>query len=204
MIRCAHCSAPLPAYSGVCAYCGGRSEADRAVLAGAAAADRDARYPCPVCAQPMRTVALSVGEKKLVIDKCGLCFGLFFPAYGLETVLADSARLGALVDVRRLAEMERNAPAETGVAYRKCPACAKIMNRVNFGSRSGVVTDRCRDHGTWLDAGELRRLLDWQESGGAVLEAARRRDLEREAERRRRRDAERVARWRAQGGSAEA
>jgi Zn-finger nucleic acid-binding protein len=29
---------------------------------------------------------------------------------------------------------------------------------------------RCRDHGVWLDAGELRQLLEWARAGGALLD----------------------------------
>ena len=36
----------------------------------------------------------------------------------------------------------------------------KYMNRVNYGSRSGVITDQCGKHGTWLESGELRSLLE--------------------------------------------
>lgn len=59
-------------------------------------------------------------------------------------------------------------PVSAHVTYRKCPVCTKIMNRVNFGARSGVITDQCGAHGVWLSAGELRRLLDWRKSGGAL------------------------------------
>jgi len=42
------------------------------------------------------------------------------------------------------------------------------MNRRLFGKRSGVVLDRCRDHGSWLDAGELRQLMEWTRAGGRI------------------------------------
>ncbi len=40
------------------------------------------------------------------------------------------------------------------------------MNRVNFAYRSGVVVDKCRDHGLWLKSGELIHLLEWKKAGG--------------------------------------
>ena len=55
------------------------------------------------------------------------------------------------------------------VAYIKCPACGKFMNRVNFGVRSGVIADQCVSHGIWLDSGELRKLFEWQKAGGELL-----------------------------------
>jgi Zn-finger nucleic acid-binding protein len=62
------------------------------------------------------------------------------------------------------------------------------MNRVNFGASSGVVVDRCKEHGVWLDGGELRHLFEWMKAGGKLLQqkkddeqrAAEARELERE------------------------
>jgi Zn-finger nucleic acid-binding protein len=42
------------------------------------------------------------------------------------------------------------------------------MNRINFGSRSGVIADKCRKHGLWLDGGELRQILEWMKAGGMI------------------------------------
>jgi len=41
-----------------------------------------------------------------------------------------------------------------------------MMIRRNFGRRSGVVMDVCRDHGTWLDGGELAQIIKWSTAGG--------------------------------------
>ncbi len=50
------------------------------------------------------------------------------------------------------------------------------MNRQNFGRKSGVIVDLCRDHGLWFDLQELPRVLRWIQIGGE--EQARRRDGE--------------------------
>ena len=66
------------------------------------------------------------------------------------------------------------------------------MNRVNFGRLSGTVIDVCRGHGTFLDAGELHRIVTFIQSGG--LARARARQLEElRAQERRVVDAERRA-----------
>jgi Zn-finger nucleic acid-binding protein len=49
------------------------------------------------------------------------------------------------------------------------------MNRINFGHRSGVIVDVCGRHGTWFDAGELTRVLEWIASGALENERARER-----------------------------
>jgi Zn-finger nucleic acid-binding protein len=61
--------------------------------------------------------------------------------------------------------------AEEKVKYVPCPACKNLMNRSNYGRRSGVVIDTCRNCGVWLDNNELNRILQFVESGG--LEDAR-------------------------------
>jgi hypothetical protein len=48
--------------------------------------------------------------------------------------------------------------------------------------------DRCRDHGLWLDAGELRQLLEWARAGGALLDLERRQEQALEEARRRHRE----------------
>jgi Zn-finger nucleic acid-binding protein len=40
------------------------------------------------------------------------------------------------------------------------------MQRRNFQKTSGVIVDRCRSHGTWLDADELERIAGFLLSGG--------------------------------------
>jgi hypothetical protein len=41
------------------------------------------------------------------------------------------------------------------------------MNRGNYGRKSGVIVDLCREHGVWFDAEELDRVLLWLRRGGA-------------------------------------
>jgi Zn-finger nucleic acid-binding protein len=62
--------------------------------------------------------------------------------------------------------MRPAAAVEAPITYVRCPRCAKPMNRMNFGRRSGVIVDACRDHGTWLDAGELERVRDFVRAHG--------------------------------------
>ena len=54
------------------------------------------------------------------------------------------------------------------------------MNRLNFRCISGVVVDRCRDCGWWLDAGELERIRAFIAAGG--LEKAQDKQILREKE----------------------
>jgi Zn-finger nucleic acid-binding protein len=40
------------------------------------------------------------------------------------------------------------------------------MNRTNFAKRSGILIDTCRGHGTWFDADELPRIVEFVMNGG--------------------------------------
>jgi hypothetical protein len=51
------------------------------------------------------------------------------------------------------------------------------MQRCNFRRKSGVIIDRCHDHGTWLDSDELEQIAGFILSGGlAQAETAARRE----------------------------
>lgn len=44
-------------------------------------------------------------------------------------------------------------------APRPCPACAKGMEKLNYGYDSNVILDRCAPcAGTWADSGEVERV----------------------------------------------
>ncbi|MEO1174791.1 MAG: zf-TFIIB domain-containing protein, partial [Myxococcota bacterium] len=58
------------------------------------------------------------------------------------------------------------AEPQKGPMYRKCPECSSIMNRENYGRRSGVIIDICPEHGIWFDNQELDSILEWIRDGG--------------------------------------
>jgi Zn-finger nucleic acid-binding protein len=197
MIRCRNCSAPLSAFKGACEYCGSYNNVDRDLLMRTPLSSGDSTLACPACGSEMRILELGKdGDKPLCADQCATCFGLFFPFFKLDVVLNDLARFGFLKDMPRLDDLTRNAPVEAKVAYRKCPVCAKIMNRVGFGKRSGVITDQCHGHGIWLDAGELQRLVEWKNAGGMLVDEEYRKQEARSRELREKRVREDLARLR--------
>jgi Zn-finger nucleic acid-binding protein len=106
---------------------------------------------------------------------CGACHGLFVDASTLERATEEARR-------RDPGSFRASAPPGLQpITYVKCPVCAEVMNRTNFGRRSGVIVDVCRAHGTWFDAGELDTVLAFVAKGG--LEETAKRDRE-EAQRR--------------------
>ena len=117
----------------------------------------------------MAAVMLGVGGGQVELDQCKGCQGLFFDPGELDTVLDGIEKRAHTVDhiqLRNLVEQETPTDDFEQVAYAPCPDCGKLMNRRSFGQRSGVIVDDCREHGVWLDGGELRRLIRWTQAGG--------------------------------------
>ena len=167
MATCTACSAPLPPSETVCAYCGTRNNVDlTGIHEYTVAAPRSGRT-CPRCAVELQTINV-LSEGTFLIEQCPDCFGLFFDPGELEALLQSSVDHVYEIDLKRLESLTQTS-GQQPVRYVKCPVCGVFMNRVNFGTRSGVVADRCRDHGVWLDGGELRQLLEWRKAGGQLL-----------------------------------
>jgi Zn-finger nucleic acid-binding protein len=123
---------------------------------------------CPVCHVPLQTIDLKINGH-LYIERCETCFGLFFDPGEIETLLENSVS-GVFSINRELIENINQERYPTGqkVKYLRCPVCQVLMNRVNFGYRSGVVVDQCRAHGVWLDSGEITHLMEWKKAGGQL------------------------------------
>ncbi len=170
MARCSSCNAPLALGSTVCAYCGTRNDVDLKGINYYTNHEIDTRRVCPRCGISLTSVDLDLGGKFL-IERCKKCLGLFFDPGELDAILDAEVKHVYEIDWVGLDCLNRNRePDRYPPGYIKCPVCSKMMNRINFGARSGVVADRCRDHGVWLDGGELRRLMEWVKLGGKLLE----------------------------------
>jgi len=168
MANCANCSAPLPPNSIQCEYCGSRNDTDlKGVHYYTTHATESARA-CPRCSVSLRTIDLKL-DGRFLIERCDRCLGLFFDPGELEALLEATVTNVFAIDLSRLEQISAMRSAAYGVTYIKCPVCGKHMNRVNFGTRSGVIVDRCKEHGVWLDGGELRHLFEWMKAGGKLL-----------------------------------
>jgi len=189
MARCSNCNAPLPDGSPLCAYCGDRNDIDLKGIHYFTTHENDSPRTCPRCDVRLKTLDLKL-KGRFLIDRCEDCLGLFFDPGELEALLEATVSNVFLIDRNGLDGINQNRLAQHPVAYIKCPVCSQLMNRVNFGVRSGVIIDRCRAHGVWLDGGELRHLMEWMKLGGRLLdqerqEQARKEELKRESEQRR-------------------
>jgi len=180
--NCINCAAPLPVNSISCDYCGSRNDIDLKGVHYYTTHEADAERVCPRCSISLKTIDLKV-KGRFLIERCDACLGLFFDPGELEAVLEASVSNVFEINRTQLGQLNATGAGDKlPVAYIKCPVCAVLMNRVNFGVRSGVVVDRCREHGIWLDGGELRRLCAWMKAGGKLLSQERQEQLKRDQE----------------------
>jgi len=139
------------------------------------AAHGDARddAPCPRCDQPLH--GRLVGD--VLIDECRGCAGVFLDKTAIDRVVTDRRQARAEALVGALATGTVDPARAQGRMYVKCPTCKNVMNRKQFASGARVIVDVCREHGTFFDAGELPRIIEFVMRGG--LEAAERAEIER-------------------------
>ncbi len=183
-MNCPQCGAPRPSDGVICDYCGSRQDVDLQGWATTAAAVDGEHLRCPDDHGPLASIRVAV-EGVPDLHRCGTCLGLFLGRGALEHWLSQA--VGPVWEVNRpliqqLIDHPRHRPEQ--LRYRACPRCGELMHRGLFGKRSGVIVDRCRTHGTWLDAGELRQLMEWARAGGHLLHQERAEEERRQQEKR--------------------
>ena len=178
-LHCPDCGAPASPDAHECPYCHARlatvscpacfatafvgmkhCPACGTALAREADPDDSAEKACPRCTGAL--AAIRLGDNRL--RECVDCGGLWVDNRTFLAICHDRDRMAPLV-----AEKLRPGRADgelLRVGYVRCPDCQALMSRVNFARISGVVVDVCREHGTWFEAGELRRVVEFIERGG--------------------------------------
>jgi Zn-finger nucleic acid-binding protein len=103
--------------------------------------DAPRQLGCPRCGLDLEHLSSGV-------EICARCEGVWLPKLAIEKTFGTAYW-----------------PAGPSVWWRReleCPACA-VENRGSIMTpilAANIVVDRCPEHGQWLDAGELGRLLD--------------------------------------------
>ncbi len=195
MARCSNCQAPLPPGSLLCAYCGNRTDIDLKGIHYNTTHESETLRICPRCNIKLKTLDLKLNGRFL-IDRCDECLGIFFDPGELEFLLEATVRNISGIDRAGLEAInEKREPNQYPISYIKCPVCTQLMHRVNFGAKSGVIVDRCKEHGIWLDGGELRQLLEWIKLGGQLLEQERQQQKQKEAGQREKEEREKLKGW---------
>lgn len=167
-MKCVSCGANLSPGVDVCRHCNTLNDTDFRLLGQArvgSAASVSEETACPRCHKPLIFLNIQMGET-YPVHRCKGCLGTFFPSSDLNR-LANNVAQGKGMDRERLAQLCSETPREIWpITYIPCPSCQQMMLREMFGETSGVVCDRCNEHGVWLDGGELGRLLSWARARG--------------------------------------
>ncbi len=174
MQKCKSCSAPLLPNQLYCVYCQVRNDLDLQGRYGYSVNTTKTERLCPDCNIPLEVIDVKIkttNNQILQLDRCQKCYGIFFDPGEIERFMQQSISGFLEINKPLLQNVNRDRyRKEHKVRYRKCPQCQQFMQRKNYAYRSGVVIDRCQQHGIWLDNGELIHLLEWHKSGGKALE----------------------------------
>jgi len=197
VVRCSSCSAPRKKGTESCGHCGADftlHERDLQTICPQCMAriSNRARFchhcatpivpqgrageateqDCPACGEGKKLSSRSLGQKQVAVLECGACAGLWLGRAAFE-LLAERVRTAAptedFASIAGAGSPVGNAGKQKGPLYRRCPECKQMMHRRNFGRRSGVVIDSCKDDGLWFDAEELDRILRWIRDGGEAV-----------------------------------
>jgi Zn-finger nucleic acid-binding protein len=185
--NCGSCSAKLPANARFCPQCGqpfGASppSGERFTMDDFKEIEKTDERPsdllCPRC--EINLTESVYGD--LAIDECFACGGTWFDDKELQAFAARFRKRKEEAEGPPLGEHVERFTLDAKVQYLKCPRCQQMMGRKNFGRISGVIIDRCGDHGYWLDGSEVEKIVAFIQTGGLVEEQKRRvADLKREA-----------------------
>jgi Zn-finger nucleic acid-binding protein len=174
--RCDHCGARLatvacPSCFGMmfvgqqfCPHCG--AKADRQDSPAPAPPE-----PCPRCKANLDAVVIGGSN----LRECPKCEGIWTDAETLRQICANREQQAAVLGMATHLPTNDGVGIEKQIRYLPCPVCGELMNRVNFANFSNVIVDVCRQHGTWFDRDELRRIVEFIRDGG--LDKARAREM---------------------------
>src|SRR6202453_845041 len=160
--RCEHCGARLatvacPSCFGMmfvgqqfCPHCG--AKADRQDSPAPAPPE-----PCPRCKTMLEAVVIGGSN----LRECPKCEGIWTDAETIRQICASREQQAAVLGMATHLPSNDGVELEKQIRYLPCPVCGELMNRVNFANFSSVIVDVCRQHGTWFDRGELRRIVEF-------------------------------------------
>lgn len=118
---------------------------------------------CPRCLLPLH----SMEYEGVNTDMCDSCWGFWLDTGELEQVLShkdlhfsDEER-ERILDIRTASRVGPTTPVP-------CPRCGHTMERVHIDEAIHLVVDQCRDHGVWLDTGEIKKVQALAEKSQAL------------------------------------
>ena len=159
---------------GMCSSCGTRSSRGETYCHGcgeplvdSAQAALPGDKCCPVCTEKHALTHRQLRTGALL--ECTHCGGVWLDRQAfamLASEARDHARQSGAMNPRHPVQA---IPPQAGPAYRRCVECDTVMQRKNYGRKSGVIVDVCPKHGIWFDLHELEGVLSWLRSGGVEV-----------------------------------
>ena len=158
-VSCPSCFAAMFAGMQFCPSCGAKADHD---------VEGDAKtLPCPGCKADMHRVR--IGSTPMY--ECSSCASTWLDTETFTVMCSNREERGAVAGI--LGGAKEPAPMLGGpIRYLPCPMCKKLMNRTNFGHRSGVIIDVCKGHGAWFEPRELRNVCCCSSTTAASSERA--------------------------------
>lgn len=127
---------------------------------------------CPRCLEPLEIKL----KDDVEVDSCARCEGVWVAHVDEKQMLQIKPETFTLDEIRRLRKNYEPYAKKERVQYLTCPECKELMNRRNWGSHSGVIVDKCEQHGTWYDHGEVEKIQEFIAHGGIEFEKMRKVD----------------------------
>jgi Zn-finger nucleic acid-binding protein len=148
--RCPHCDKLVSEKVRTCPHCNGP------LFHGGTTIETPV---CPRCRVELKKMKTE-GEDE--VETCPQCHGFWLDYQSFARAINPQRLPKEYLESKDSWHKPQNDP----IQYVSCPRCGRYMNRENFSRISGIVIDRCRDHGVWLDAGELERIRLFIANGG--------------------------------------
>jgi len=124
---------------------------------------------CPKC----KNLLIVAEERDVEVDFCEECKGVWVGYIDEKKILEIKPEAFSIDELRRLRRLFQPEGNKEETGYFSCPVCQKLMWRKIWASHSGVLVDKCRDHGTWYDEGELDKIRAYIKLGGIEYEKLR-------------------------------
>ena len=164
-MKCIFCAAPMPKNGLVCEYCGKRNPLNLTALkeTDMVTDSTDPKLICSLCDAEMEQINVGIAED-ILIHRCKACDGVFVTEEDLQKTIKHHVGVLQVVDystLRFILDHPRH-EKDTNNVYKHCPVCQERMRKLTYAAVSGVLVDRCMEHGVWLDSGELQQLFEWK------------------------------------------
>jgi Zn-finger nucleic acid-binding protein len=124
---------------------------------------------CPKCFVEMKSLSLD----NVQTDECPKCGGIWVDFVEEKKALDMKPEVFTVDELHNLRKIYQPFGKIEKVKYFRCPRCDKFMWRKNYMDHSGVIVDKCEDHGTFFDKGELEKAAEFIKKGGAEYQKLR-------------------------------